>query len=154
MTTNIIDLERFRHWTRKAACAGKDTEAFFRDEVSDGTKLVFPETVYRAMKTCYSCPVRRECLEDAYATERHEEPIPGTAPQRMRIVEDQDRYGIRGGVPGQIRQRYAGHPSRLDANERWYRAVARKRRWGMNEVMDRLWNRVLHPGPSEHEEAL
>lgn len=142
-------------WMQRAACAGEDeprewayTDRFFTDEVTDAPKLVFPETVYRAMKTCHECPVRRECLQDAYETERHMVAIPKTYPERYREVEDEDRYGIRGGVPGQIRQRYARHPSRLDACERWFAAVARKRRWGIAEVMETLWGRVLHPAPT------
>jgi hypothetical protein len=146
-------------WMHQAACANEPGaehdddyhDSFFLDEVGNRTKLEFPETALRRMRICHTCPVRRECLAQAYEQERHLEAIPGTAPVRMRWTEDTDRYGIRGGVPGRIRERYAHHPNRLEAIERWHQAVARKRRWGLEAVVERLWNRSLESPPKMRE---
>ncbi|MER7813838.1 WhiB family transcriptional regulator [Streptomyces sp. NPDC096153] len=59
-------------WHDQAACAGQDTNRWFGR----------PHQTQSALKACFGCPVRAECLHDALTYE-----IPG-AP----------RYGIRGGL--------------------------------------------------------
>jgi hypothetical protein len=148
-------------WTQRAACASEpddphDAEyhdSFFDDEVINATTLEFPETTLRRMRVCHTCPVRSECLAYAYAQERHVEAIPGTMPVRHRWTEDVIRYGIYGGVPGRVRERYAHHPNRLKACERWFTAQAKKRRWGLSEVIEGLWNRVGSELPEMRSEA-
>jgi hypothetical protein len=132
-------------WMGRAACAGEGeqrswdyTDQFYDDDVAGDTP--FPEPLLRLIgNTCAKCPVRRECLEDAYAQERHLEDIPGTAPVRQRWVEDGTRSGVWGGIPGPIRERFAHSPTRLDDCEAWLQELGQERKWGLNELVETLW---------------
>lgn len=87
-----------RHtWQKEAACQGKPTEWWFPDAGPDGrgrvkvwlhrgVSTISMQSVLseRATAICLTCPVQRECLEDAIAT--------------------QDEHGIRGGVKAEARR--------------------------------------------------
>lgn len=80
--TAIRRRARSLEWLREAACTGMDTEIFYSvDGDSQDT----------AMATCLTCPVRRECLEHAIATE----------PSGSKLLV----HGIRGGARPQDRIR-------------------------------------------------
>lgn len=134
-------------WMERAACSESTTkgaESYFDDEVKDGAEH-FPDTTYPAMETCRDCPVRRPCLEQAYEYEWHLQAIKGTAPVRYEWVEDGARFGIWGGVPGRIRERFAADPDRLDRCEEWFEQTAETLRFGLQDIVDDLWDRSLDP---------
>ena len=55
-------------WYRRAACAGHPLSLFFPDRGSNhSAEPTLQED--RAKRVCVRCPVRRECLEDAYHAE-------------------------------------------------------------------------------------
>lgn len=64
-------------WMRDALCAQVDPELFFPDKSGSSTY---------AKKICNSCPVQRQCLQEALATE-----------------ED---WGVWGGVSGRARRKF------------------------------------------------
>ena len=127
-----------------AECAGEDgeqrswgyTDKFFDDEVATKDFREFPETLQQTMEICWACPVRRECLEAAYAQEKH---VDDTNKLKPQIVEDSTRFGVRGGIPGRIRTMFAPHPDRLDAAEDWLGVVAEHLQWGFTDVVDDLF---------------
>ena len=84
-------------WAPKAACAGRDTDAFFVEEPSSG-EITAP--ILAAKRICMSCDFRSECLTEAYAQE-----------------DSEYREGIRGGVTGKERERQADNPERIAALE-------------------------------------
>lgn len=69
-------------WRLRAACRGLDRDELF---FSDCDRWPSTARDRRAKKICFECPVRVECLEDA--------------------LEYGDRYGIRGGLTANERQR-------------------------------------------------
>jgi WhiB family transcriptional regulator, redox-sensing transcriptional regulator len=71
-------------WELYAACCKVDPELFF------DTALV-----EEAQAICSSCPVRRECLEDALAhPEQHGVWGGTTARERRRMLADRRRQGV------------------------------------------------------------
>lgn len=115
-------------WMERAACAGKDPDEWFTDEVADlGEATVYPETVYDALRVCAACPVIRECITYAYQLEE-EEHIPDPWVERDEGVRD--RYGVYG-VPGRVRERFASFPDRVERCLTWMDEVAAspQRRW-------------------------
>jgi WhiB family redox-sensing transcriptional regulator len=60
---DIYDVQPLGAWAEQAACKGKTTLFFARDEVSQ----------HQAVAICRSCPVRAECAADAVAQEPHYE---------------------------------------------------------------------------------
>ena len=78
-------------WTTRAACAGRDTEDWFpEDRKTIGEEI---ESSMLAKRLCQSCPVKAQCLEDAFTMK--------------------DEYGVRGGsTPGQ-RRMVAKDPDRV-----------------------------------------
>jgi hypothetical protein len=60
-------------WWREAACAGQPWSIFFHEKGSQrDASTVFDD---RAKRICARCPVRRQCLEDAYQAEGVQETI-------------------------------------------------------------------------------
>jgi hypothetical protein len=99
----------------------------------------FPGPLTDTMEICAACPVRRECLAEAYAQEVH---IAEDRKHQPRLVEDGTRFGVWGGIPGRIRTRFASSPDRLDACEAWFQEVARELRFGFRNVLDDLFTRA------------
>lgn len=120
-------------WTVDAACRpysapGTHWEWMFTDEVAEkpaGVEYDFPDKTQQAMRVCAGCPVRTECLEDAYETEQQQ----STEWWSGEPVESDRRFGIRGGLPGRMRERFAELPDRLDRSHEWFGSYARKRGW-------------------------
>lgn len=56
------------HWLDSAACTGKPSALFFPDELDGVFRSARANT---ALAICRSCPVSKECLEFAIATESH-----------------------------------------------------------------------------------
>lgn len=151
----MVYAENSEDWKGLANCAGEDTprtwdysESFFRDDVSSADVLTFPEPLLRRMATCRDCPVRRECLEAAYTQEVHWE---GENTLRPFVEEDGTRYGIWGGIPGPIRERFASNPDRFEACEEWFQSVGEQRQWGLSEVVNALWEDKLHPSRTSED---
>lgn len=169
---NVIDLDQYRElaearltalplfagygpeFFEQAACAGEPgkprswkyvDDFFVEDDITeDFTKL--PETIQRKMETCYDCPVRRQCLEYAYDHETH---IDDEDKLKPKIVEDDTRFGVWGGIPGRFRARFAHEPDRLDVCEEWFQTVAHRLRWGYAAVVDDLFESKRDEPPRE-----
>lgn len=103
----IAILHRPPEWADLAACRGRDVNTFDVELPSDGTMT---RTVEQAKRVCAACPVRRECLEYAFATDGVGAPpvgdeevdyTPGrfadvvfgglTGRQRMALSQEEDR---------------------------------------------------------------
>lgn len=113
-------------WASLGACAGQPTDDYFKDDVTDlGVATEFPETVYDAMRVCAGCSLRRECVTWAYETEQ----VPYDP--WSEHTANPARYGVFGGVPGPIRERFAADPDRVDRALEWYAKLAssNERRW-------------------------
>jgi WhiB family redox-sensing transcriptional regulator len=78
-------------WTRLAECRGRDTEDWFPEDRHTLKEEI--ESSMLAKRICSQCPVRAECLEDAFTMH--------------------DEFGVRGGAtPGQ-RRMVAADPDRV-----------------------------------------
>jgi WhiB family redox-sensing transcriptional regulator len=71
-----------RSWRNLAACAGHDLRLFFADSGARHEQAI-------ALRICYSCPVRDECLEEA--------------------LSGPERFGIWGGMTERQRGRLLVH---------------------------------------------
>jgi transcription factor WhiB len=112
-----LDDAMFPAWTGRAKCAevkvrsgtgGQIHDDYFKDELS--TKKAdageWPTKVVTAMRLCSTCPVRVECLRWAMDQETR-------FSQRWKtgeLVEQDRRFGVYGGVPGRVRERYGTMP--------------------------------------------
>ena len=76
--------------------------------------------VTHAMNICASCPVRAECLAYAIASEHREEQAYWAA--ELEDLSDGRRYGVYGGVPGRIRERFRASPDPFRACNDWFMA--------------------------------
>ena len=145
-------------WTAQAACAGRDTDVFFCDDVSQpaDTEPVLPETAILAIRICYRCPVRQRCLDEAfeltqpmsfgnlrvYTKHRKactDQMCQGCVPEDERLREQPRGFtlepmhaGIFGGIPAYIRKRLADRADRLELAEVWLQQLALKRHWTRN----------------------
>jgi hypothetical protein len=133
-------------WHQRAACSAEldappntpqFVDRFLTDEVSSVDFRQYPEPVLRTLQICWECPVRRPCLEQAYAQEVHVDDEDKYAP---KWVEDGTREGIWGGTPGRIRSLFSHHVDRLDACEDWLQMVALEREFGKAKVTDATWD--------------
>lgn len=113
-------------WAPRAACAenapnNAPWEPMFMDEVShrsDGD-YAWPAKVRHAIRVCRTCPVRPECLVYAIESEKREEMAYWAA--ELEDITPAHRYGVYGGVPGRIRERYRDHPDPVAACDEWFR---------------------------------
>jgi hypothetical protein len=127
------ELDLWPAWTTWAACRqhsspGAVWEDAFRDELAykpDPNAYRWGDKARVAMQVCMSCPVQRSCLDDAFRMEHGA----GESWWSGEPVEQDRRFGIRGGIPGRIREHFATHPQRVDACLRWLRAYAAAQRW-------------------------
>jgi hypothetical protein len=126
-------LDLFEDWSADAACRrysspGAPWSWMFADEVAErpeGTEYEFPDKVLQAMQVCAGCPVRQECAEWAYEFEKGVD----QAWWSGELVEQDRRFGIFGGLPGRMRERFAAREDRIAAGEEWFTALSRKRNW-------------------------
>lgn len=132
---------RMPDWAAEAPCAQTPVNYWFHDDVSAAAP--FPTEVYEhrafneqgryevvaGMKLCGTCPFQVACLERAFALERRDRQE--LADEHM--AEADRRYGVYGGIPGRIRERYARDPDRITKCLNWYLDVARERRWFTTE---------------------
>jgi WhiB family redox-sensing transcriptional regulator len=80
----------FPAWTRRAACAGRDTEDFYPESRKTIAEEI--EASWPALRICHSCPVRAECLERAFEMGDDHGVFGGATPSQRRLVEhDIDR---------------------------------------------------------------
>lgn len=130
-------LDLFAEWTADAACRnysspGAPWSWMFADEVAErpeGTEYEWPDKVLQAMAVCAGCPVRRECLQEAYETEQQQ----SVEWWSGEPVESDRRFGVRGGLPGRQRERFAPLEDRLERSEAWFDALSRTRHWTKSE---------------------
>lgn len=73
-------------WTERAACQDMAVNQFFAADGERGSHL--QERYRKARQVCALCPVRAECLADA--------------------IKQDDRYGVRGGMTPEERDKYTG----------------------------------------------
>lgn len=126
-------------WTADAACrsdsiggsgpqiAGTTWSWMFLDDVAsrpDGREY-WPDKVMQAMRVCAGCPVRRECLEYAYESEKGVNDTWWSG----EPVERDTRSGVFGGVPGRIREQHGPHPDRIQRSTEWFESLALRREW-------------------------
>ena len=86
-------------WVGHALCGKMNPDIFYPEEESTirGNGVTKPPTpVLRAKNICYRCPVRKECLEDAYNDPHIYGKWVGiraglTGPERRRLVDQPDR---------------------------------------------------------------
>lgn len=79
------------HWETSAKCAGMDPENFFYEGSDTAVRL------YKGRNACYSCPVRRECLDAA--------------------TEDDLQWSVRGGrLPLAMKDRESGPSGRVKSD--------------------------------------
>jgi hypothetical protein len=77
-------------WTRLAACRGRDTEDFFPEDRHTIAEEV--ESSMFAKRICSACPVRADCLEDAFKMHDEFGVRGGATPgQRRMVAQDPDR---------------------------------------------------------------
>lgn len=74
-------------WRDRARCAGADPDMFFD-----------PAREAEAKAVCAKCPVRQECLDDEMAVEQR---------------GFQYRFGVRGGLTGNEREKLSGRPAKV-----------------------------------------
>lgn len=80
-------------WHQEAACAGLDPAMFTPEVDATGPRGNIQAAINKARAVCWTCPVRRVCLDDAFATG--------------------DAWTIRGGMTAEERRRLR----RLEAQE-------------------------------------
>lgn len=108
-------------WAPRAACAEKGANQapygpFFDDEVAqrpDPDSYRWPANVTKALRLCATCPVRPQCLNYVFESEKRE----ATEWWKGELVPQNRRFGIYGGVPGRIREFYR-EPDGCDA---WFK---------------------------------
>jgi hypothetical protein len=120
----------------------------FKDEVTTrpGVEYRWPADVLEALKVCARCPVRQKCLAYAYEIERHIVDEGGSGlethdtEQALHAVweEDDRRFGVYGGAPGAMRERFAHEPNRLERLEAWFVALARSRNWQVEDRQEEV----------------
>ena len=88
-------IDPLSNWARSAACVGVNPEVFY-PKTTGGGSIRSREAVNRAKTICASCPVRKECLEDALTGE-----IPSY------------RFGVWGGLTPQERAKVADRRDRV-----------------------------------------
>lgn len=122
-----IRIERLQQmlpaWAKRAACAELEPNhaplgTMFTDDVAyrrDGD-YSWPDGVRHAMAVCATCPVRMECLRYAYESERREH-IEWWGGE---LIDERRRYGVYGGVPGRIRERFADEADPIAACDAWF----------------------------------
>lgn len=112
-------------WYRRAACKDADLAVFFPRW--DSLKDYAP-----ARKICYTCPVTRQCLQYALATETDDGMWGGMSPRERRKVQkgeiDPATYEIghgemRGTSTGYIRERESGLPMCSDCTRAFLQYV-------------------------------
>lgn len=114
-----------------AACAsdGLDPDDWFTDDlVTTPARLEgrgLPSTTLEAMETCWSCPVRRFCLQYAFEIEQRERRTWFSADH----TELRYRAGIYGAVPGFMREALADDPDRIAVLNEWVATVAIREEW-------------------------
>lgn len=97
-------------WASRAACAELAPNQapfgpFFDDEVAqrpDPDTYKWPANVTKALRLCAGCPVRRECLDYVFESEKRE----ATEWWKGELVPQNRRFGVFGGIPGRIREFY------------------------------------------------
>jgi hypothetical protein len=129
----------FPEWTAQAECArlkvmsgtgGEVHDDFFTDDVKQrprGDYDEWPSRTVSAMRICSTCPVRSECLE--YALEGEQRMEKAFWLSEPELVTDDRRFGVYGGVPGRVRERFARLPNAAARCDEWFRAFAAKQRW-------------------------
>lgn len=112
-------------WAGHGSCAEKAPNRapwspMFADDVSHRPRgdYDWPSHVIHAMNTCAGCPVRTECLAYALASETREEQTYWASD--LEDVSDGRRFGVYGGVPGRIRERYRDHYDPFGACDAWF----------------------------------
>lgn len=111
-------------------------EIEWHEQSEDLSEYKHPADVLRAMEVCAKCPVRDLCLAEAFKAEIHEvdQGEAGIAPGHdtpVRHVEDDRRFGIYGGIPGRMRERFAPYPDRLERAAAWFQSFTAKRGWAL-----------------------
>jgi hypothetical protein len=124
----------------RAACAEKGPnrapwEPMFEDDVSqrpDGN-YSWPAGVKEAMSVCAGCPVRLECLRWAFDVEKRESRDWWTS----ELIVNNRRYGVLGGTPGRIRERFADEPDPIAACDEWFQNYAAEQHWDVVDLESR-----------------
>lgn len=120
---SVLLRQQLPDWGGDAPCAMRDTDRWFTDDVASNKDL--PGTAYSAIKVCYTCPYRRECLQWAFDQEQ----LDRSSLADVDREESDRRYGIFGGIPGRIRERYADTPDRIAQCVAWLEAKAATKGW-------------------------
>ena len=115
------------YWGPQAPCAGRDTDMWFTDDVAVGND--FPDTALMAMRICSTCPLRVDCLTWAFDREQLDRSSMADADRE----EADRRFGIFGGIPGRIRERYANEQDRIAKCFAWFDSIAAARGWNRAE---------------------
>jgi WhiB family redox-sensing transcriptional regulator len=77
-------------WTKRAACAGRDTQDWFPEDRKSVAEEV--QSSWLAKRICSTCPVRAECLEQAFVMGDDHGIFGGATPgQRRKVAHDPDR---------------------------------------------------------------
>jgi hypothetical protein len=124
----------------RGACAGlapnrAPWSPMFEDDVAfrkDGD-YEWPKGVREAMQVCASCPVRRECLAWAFDVEKRESRDWWTS----ELIVNNRRYGVLGGTPGRIRERFQDDPDPIAACDEWFVGFAEQNRWDVKDLATR-----------------
>lgn len=146
---------RLPQWTDQAACRsaslpdtphpsnrartmsqqpGMPSDVHFLDDLTAIKNIEnydWPATVIDAMRVCGECPVRQPCLAYAFDIEQT---TPDYAASWASTFEQQElpmRFGIYGGAPGPVRERFAPMADRLGQVAAWFARVALSRRWAL-----------------------
>lgn len=137
-------------WTADAACRGDKRpnvlggtggfpagfvwEKAFMDEapqLNRGTIEThrWSSTILDVMEVCSTCPVRRECLTSALEEERAISDLWWSS----ELVDEANRFGVRGGLPGRIREVIADDDDPEASAEEWFSRQASRYGWNLTE---------------------
>jgi hypothetical protein len=131
-----VDLNAFMPaWGTRAACAqfsrrGAPWSWMYSEDLAESPDYTWPDHAVFAMKVCAGCPVRNECLEYAYEMEHQQSTLWWSG----EPVESDRRFGVFGGLPGRMRERFAHSDDRIARSQEWFAALSRERNWTLVET--------------------
>jgi len=103
MSTTAVPVD----WSKRAACASADPDLFFPEPDTP------EEQIEAAKQICASCPVRRECLEDAIRRGESEAICGGLTGKERRTVVSLDGKRLRRPAKASARQLAVKHGAHL-----------------------------------------